>query len=123
MDMSSHHTFPTVYCTFSDSALPTRWQSTIQLCDTSLEDYSFVFLSKSHYHHDAFFRAHPEPLEMENAAARNTSTHDEHYIQLTYDDLQYFEKKGCQWTKVVAPAVSGGPRLTRGADANTRVGS
>lgn len=106
---------------------PPRLQCTLVLEDVSLYDHGFVFLSKSHYYHDEFFAAHPPgTLELEpgpnpppatpgapgTMAAQQQQQQQaeeegkDNYIQLTYDNVKYFEQRGCQWKKVVAPKGS-----------------
>jgi hypothetical protein len=53
-------------------------------------------MRRSHQVHDDFFRAHPQKLELEKSlkAAKGDS-----YTQLTYDELKWFEQKGCDWRK------------------------
>jgi len=112
---------------------PAPLQCTLVLEDVSLYDHGFVFLSKSHYYHDEFFASHPPgTLELEprsllppttpvaagSAAMRQQQQQQQQqqqllqeegkdtYIQLTYENVKYFEQKGCQWKKVVAPKGS-----------------
>ena len=110
---------------------PPRLQCTLVLEDVSLYDHGFVFLSKSHYYHDEFFAAHPPgtleleprptpppatPGAPETMAAQAQAQQQQqqqaeeegkdNYIQLTYDNVKYFEQRGCQWKKVVAPKGS-----------------
>lgn len=109
---------------------PPKLQCTIVLEDVSLYDHGFVFLSKSHYYHDEFFATHP-PGTLELEGANNNDK--EGYIQvslergislccrgilmtpprllsfitqLTYENVKYFEQRGCQWKKVVVPKVN-----------------
>lgn len=76
-------------------AKPTCLMTAILLEDAELHDYGFAYLSGSHRLHDEFFRKHPSPLEMETPGGG--------YHQLTFENTKWFEEKGCEWRKVVAP--------------------
>lgn len=78
----------------SSSSSPSRLMTLIMLEDADLHDYTFVYLTQSHLYHDEFLQQHPL-LEMEEPG--------NNFIQLTFEDVQWFERKGCQWRKVVAP--------------------
>lgn len=82
-----------------DFLKPGKLMSLIMMEEAGFEDYSFVFLEKSHVHHDAFLKTHPK-LAMEEDDPKNG------YIQLDFDDTRWFEKQGCTWRKVVAPKGS-----------------
>lgn len=80
-----------------DWGRPPGFQSLIMLEGADVDDYSFAFLSGSHLQHDTFLRKHPR-LRMEESG--------NHYIQLGFEDTQWFEDRGCSWRKVVAPRGS-----------------
>jgi len=70
--------------------------------EAGMDDYSFVYMEGSHKYHDQFFRDHPDPLELEDGKKAVGMMNPDAYVQMTYDDLKYFEEKGCGWRKVVA---------------------
>lgn len=76
---------------------PSRLMSLVMLEDADLHDYSFAYLHQSAAYHDEFLRQHPV-LEMEEPG--------NNFIQLTFEDVKWFERKGCEWRKVVAPKGS-----------------
>jgi hypothetical protein len=79
---------------------PETLLTTLVLEDSGLLDYGFVYMSQSHRHHDEFFEAHPAPLSMEAPGGVGG------YVQLAFEDTNWFEGKGSTWRKVVAPKGS-----------------
>lgn len=80
-----------------------RLQSTVILEDVGLYDHGFSYLSSSHLYHDGFFEEHREELTLEDKEAGLKK--GDNYVQLTYEEVKYFEERGCQWKKVAAPKV------------------
>lgn len=84
-----------------DKTIPTQYLTTILLDDVDMDDHGFVYMSKSHKYHDRFFDKHPKGSLHFESTTDSTGT-----VQLTFDEMEYFEKRGCHWRKVVAPKDS-----------------
>lgn len=82
-----------------DASRPPGFMSLVMMEDAEFHDYAFAFLEKSHVYHDEFLESRPK-LAMETEGGENG------YLQLTYDDTAWFEKRGCTWRKVAAPKGS-----------------
>lgn len=80
-----------------------KFACTVQLEDAGMEDHSFVYMGGSLHHHDAFFAAHNTTM-LENPE-RIKQTKD-HFTQLTFEELAWFEERGCTWRKIAAPKGS-----------------
>jgi hypothetical protein len=84
-----------------DTTMPAALLTTIVLEDAEFYDHGFVYLSNSHIYHDSFFQTHPKgSLEFES------DNEETNYVQLTFDDVEDFERKGCTWRKVAVPKGS-----------------
>lgn len=84
-----------------NTVMPSTLLTTVILENVEFQDHGFVYLSNSHVYHDEFFASHPKgSLDLESCLEETD------YVQLTFEDVKYFEGKGCQWRKVVAPKGS-----------------